>query len=165
METKLTIAEKAYNDLMWYLVHYDHKDGFSFRALRGCSFGIWVAATFSVRWIIHKFRIQMLDLRKLPISIREKLRPRSVIKFDELPPYSYEQLRGVQEIRLLVLHPGHTFDDISCDLKVTSLANHTQYNALSYVWGDESILFKVRCGKDVIQVRENLFTALRRFRG
>jgi hypothetical protein len=164
MESKLTIGEKRYNDLMWYMVHYKRADGYSLRAIRGFSFGLWVAATFSAHWVIHMLRLKFDDLLKLPAAIHEKLRARSVINFDELPSYRYEPLSNASEIRLLILHPGHKFDDISCDLRIASLIDQPRYTALSYVWGDESVLFKVRCGKGQIDVRKNLFTAMRRFR-
>jgi Heterokaryon incompatibility protein (HET) len=50
--------------------------------------------------------------------------------------FRYEPI-GIEQIRLLYLHPGYRADTIICDLKpvaITDLENHP-YEALSYCWG------------------------------
>ena len=95
---------------------------------------------------------------------------------------------GAREIRLLVLHPAlRPSWDVKCDLIKTALDPHTSardrlwarydygvrqpinlarplYEAVSYVWGDQSNTRSIRLNGRDVQVTENLDAALRSLR-
>ncbi|KAI1122321.1 heterokaryon incompatibility protein-domain-containing protein [Nemania abortiva] len=98
----------------------------------------------------------------------------------------YKPLTNAQ-IRLLTIEPGKIEDDIQCSLTIVSLDDKLKYEALSYVWGDPTIMrdifVKVLARTDklsralrrlhlrgrpdrgvVVPVTRNLFTVLHRFR-
>jgi hypothetical protein len=68
------------------------------------------------------------------------------------------------EIRVLYLRPGSWHDEISCDLKVVSLDENPEFEALSYVWGDPEDTSPVRLDSCALEVTKNLKAALRRLR-
>jgi hypothetical protein len=158
-----TLSERAFGDMMWYLVNSESRF-FSYRSARGRLVAIWAAITFLIRLTFHIIFLRVLALSRAPSSIFEKLQAHSSIKFEELPDYQYEPLSGPTEIRILLLHPGHKYDDISCDLKNISLDNRCEYEAISYAWGEASKMHCIRCDNAVIKVRQNLYSALRQFR-
>lgn len=159
-----TISERAFHETIWYMVNFDSQRKFSFRVARGFLLALWAAISFGIRLVFLIAFLWLLDLSKLPFSIREKLQARSVIELEELRKYEYEPLLGSREIRLLVLHPGRKNDDVSCDLKTVSLDDVNEYEAISYTWGEDSGRHRVRCGNAVIDVTPNLYSALRQFR-
>jgi len=159
-----TISERALHETIWYMVNFDSRTKFSFRVARGFLLASWAAISFMIRLVFHTLFLRVLDLSKVPTSIREKQHARSVIDLEELREYKYERLLGSREVRLLVLHPGRKNDDISCDLKTVSLDDTCEYEAISYTWGDFSGRHRVRCGNAVMDVRPNLYSALRQFR-
>jgi hypothetical protein len=54
--------------------------------------------------------------------------------------YSYRPLSVVRnEIRLLLLKPGGSYDRLSCILRHVSLDDNPKYTALSYAWGNPDI--------------------------
>lgn len=79
-----------------------------------------------------------------------------------------------KEIRLLELLPGNYTDTIRCRITVASIEvdpnQGPRYDALSYVWGEESsarrliIIDDCHRGECKLMVTENLFFALRRLR-
>jgi hypothetical protein len=75
-------------------------------------------------------------------------------------PLDYSQ----QQIRVLMLHPGAWDDQISCDFCIVSLNDQPAYLALSYVWGQDNPDCVATIGSHQIQIRHNLFSALRRLR-
>ncbi|KAK7991055.1 hypothetical protein PG990_015335 [Apiospora arundinis] len=69
------------------------------------------------------------------------------------------------ETRLLTLLPSPNFDaEIQCLLDVVSLDETTDFEALSYVWGDPTIREPISVGGDNVLVTTNLIAALRRLR-
>ncbi|KAH8203871.1 hypothetical protein TruAng_001935 [Truncatella angustata] len=78
----------------------------------------------------------------------------------------YEPLDTTKsEIRLLTLFPDADFDaDIVCLLKVVSLDETTDFEAVSYVWGDVSTRQSISVGGELMLVTVNLVAALRRLR-
>jgi hypothetical protein len=70
----------------------------------------------------------------------------------------------LNQIRLLVLHPGDWDDQISSDFKIVSLDDRPIYTALSYVWGRDDPDKIANIGGCCMPIRPNLFTALRRLR-
>lgn len=73
--------------------------------------------------------------------------------------YNYLPKQG-KCIRVLLLEPGVRADPITCTLETVELNEHAEYEALSYVWGDESKRKPVRVNGTEITVTENLETAL-----
>jgi hypothetical protein len=65
-----------------------------------------------------------------------------------------------REIRLLSLHRGLTLDPIECSLLVTFMDNPIKYEALSYTWGDPSIITPINLCGWTFQVTVNLKSAL-----
>ncbi len=69
------------------------------------------------------------------------------------------------EIRLLTIFPHKEFHaPISCSLHVASLDNITEFEALSYVWGDPSIREVRDVDNRPLLITVNLVAALRRLR-
>jgi len=71
---------------------------------------------------------------------------------------------STDEIRLLTLHPGRDGDKISSTLSHYNLTDNTEYEALSYTWGDNSNLRTIILDGVPFQVTANLETALRHLR-
>jgi hypothetical protein len=69
-----------------------------------------------------------------------------------------------QEIRLLQLRPGNTDDTIVCDLTIASLQEAPQYEALSYVWGDQKDTLPIEVCNESFSVTTNLEEVLRQLR-
>jgi Heterokaryon incompatibility protein (HET) len=82
--------------------------------------------------------------------------------------YEYRRLRDPKtDIRLLVLLPSDNSadgDDIRCRLIHCLHQNAYPYAALSYTWGPPNITRTIIIGEKIVQVRENLWWALRYLR-
>lgn len=77
----------------------------------------------------------------------------------EIAGYNYEPLLEEDHIRTLKLLPGT--EGICCELSVMSLKHAACcYEAISYVWGDTSKLFNIKCDGKLFPVRINLADAL-----
>ncbi|KAF2875646.1 heterokaryon incompatibility protein-domain-containing protein [Massariosphaeria phaeospora] len=84
------------------------------------------------------------------------------VKYDYSPLDSPES-----QFRLLTLLPGLWQDEIRCSLAVypfDSNASNYNYQTLSYVWGDPTVVRQIRVDDLNFQVTENLWLALRRLR-
>lgn len=70
------------------------------------------------------------------------------------------------EIRILYLlpHNGDVNTPIKCHLKVSSLKHDPQYEALSYVWGNQDSLLDIDVAGRKMAVTKNLHAALQRLR-
>jgi Heterokaryon incompatibility protein (HET) len=67
--------------------------------------------------------------------------------------------------RILILLPGHDDSIVSCCLEQTSIHRpNIEYEALSYVWGDDTDLHPILCNGKQLSVTRSLWAALRRFR-
>lgn len=76
----------------------------------------------------------------------------------------YQDL-GTRQIRLLVLRPDPTLKgEIICTLQTVSIDSLPIYEALSYAWGENPPLHRIRCNGHEVPVGENLFHALRELR-
>ena len=69
-----------------------------------------------------------------------------------------------REIRTLTLKAGNHHDELSCVLKVVSLNDAPQYEALSYVWGPADDAQNIRVNDKTITVTRYLEIALRYLR-
>jgi hypothetical protein len=164
VKSETTIAEQLLSDMLWYFVNHESQKEISWRSVRGTLVALWVLICFFTRLFIHVLFLKFLDLLKIHLIIQQAVRSRKVIEFEKLVEYKYAPLYRDREIRVLILHPGHWKDDISCDLKTISLDNPCEYEAVSYAWGDDSEKKNIRCGQSVLEIRQNLYSALRRFR-
>ncbi|KAH7409121.1 heterokaryon incompatibility protein-domain-containing protein [Cadophora sp. MPI-SDFR-AT-0126] len=86
----------------------------------------------------------------------------------ESPPsngiLNYPRLSENEKTRLIILEPGEPTDELRCHLKpICSLYDH-EYEALSYVWGEESSEHTIQCSGMKIQITANLDDALRQLR-
>jgi Heterokaryon incompatibility protein (HET) len=163
-EVKKSLGTRAFEDMMWFFIHFNPEDGYSARAIRGIMFALWSTTSLMIRLMIHTIYLWFLDILYIPSRIHLRLLKRSKIQFDNLTEYLYEPLSGFSEIRVLMLHPGNWNDDISCDLQIVSLAKPITYEAISYSWGEDKERHKIRCGQGFMEIRHNLFSALRQFR-
>ncbi|KIX93179.1 uncharacterized protein Z520_11033 [Fonsecaea multimorphosa CBS 102226] len=64
------------------------------------------------------------------------------------------------EIRTLLLAPGDKGTPISCELQVVPSPKSTQFEALSYVWGETTPSNLISCNGYDFPVTESLYTAL-----
>jgi len=74
--------------------------------------------------------------------------------------------KAQQEIRLLCLHPGKWADPLSISLQISSLHAYELpfFEAVSYTWGDPSVVRPIKYSEMTIFVSGNIENALRRFR-
>jgi hypothetical protein len=68
------------------------------------------------------------------------------------------------EVRLLRLLPGRSADPIRCTVHIVSLNDNPRYEALSYVWGDETDTRSISVNNQPYSVTVNLEAALRGLR-
>lgn len=113
--------------------------------------------------------IQVFDDFKCCLSCGE-LVPESSI-YDNLDlPYKYTELNysSGHQIRLCILLPGHSTEDIKVDLLHVNIDDKPPFEALSYAWatedGDDSLSQTVTCQKRTIPVTKTCEAALRRLR-
>jgi hypothetical protein len=69
-----------------------------------------------------------------------------------------------REIRLLEVELLHNCFPVRCKLVTVSLDDDPEYVAVSYVWGDPSDTETLFVGTEPVNVRRNLWSAIRRFR-
>ena len=74
----------------------------------------------------------------------------------------YGPLAEAGKFRILHLEPGA--GEIHLDLQVVDLGPDTQYEAISYCWGDATDTRTVSCRGQPIDVTYSLYTALKRLR-
>jgi hypothetical protein len=78
--------------------------------------------------------------------------------------YQYRPLPSERFIRLLELYPGQTDDNIRCGLRETTLEDASNYEAISYAWGDPINKVNIFCDEKIILVTLNLKNALHRLK-
>lgn len=77
----------------------------------------------------------------------------------------YTDLDNVSEsMRILILEAGALDDLVICSLENAQLDQHPQFEALSYVWGDQADRKDIIVNAERIDVTENLEAALRHLR-
>jgi hypothetical protein len=77
----------------------------------------------------------------------------------------YSQLRpDCREIRLICLEAGHPTDELQIELSTVSLNDYSNYEALSYAWGDPNDTHAIKLNGQVFQITKNLIEALLRLR-
>ncbi|PVH68044.1 HET-domain-containing protein [Cadophora sp. DSE1049] len=73
--------------------------------------------------------------------------------------YQYNTLAR-REIRLVVLYPLTSNDEVHCDIKQISIDEYPAYEALSYTWGSASGNIPIQVGSGILQVTKNLVAAM-----
>jgi hypothetical protein len=76
----------------------------------------------------------------------------------------YKRLADQDEIRLLYLQPGLTSDPIVCQVAHAKFLDKTEYEALSYMWGNEDSPLPIQLYGTILKVRNNLWQALKHIR-
>lgn len=72
---------------------------------------------------------------------------------------------SLKEIRLLHLPPGGEDDEFHCTLSIVSLDDKPQYEALSYVWGEDlEDTLPILLQENTVHIRRNLHSALKGIR-
>lgn len=89
----------------------------------------------------------------------------TLIQYNAAQTFEYQPLTEPDGIRLLVLHPAENLAEIRCSLVHTTLSQCEyevidHYTALSYVWGDPSILKTIRVNQVPVKITTNLHDAL-----
>lgn len=65
-----------------------------------------------------------------------------------------------RQIRMLELHPGSGEEAIKTSLITSDIFNNPGFEAVSYVWGDQTVRKQISCEGADITVTENLHDAL-----
>lgn len=79
------------------------------------------------------------------------------------PAYSYTKLdSNPPKIRLVSLQPCGASSQLQCSLMTIPLADAGQYDALSYVWGENTDKLPLMIDRHKLQITRNLDAALRR---
>lgn len=81
-----------------------------------------------------------------------------------LVPFRYPPLGAPTHIRVLEILPGDHNSEIRFGLREKGLGDGDIYYALSYAWGPPHFTHKIYNAEGFIQVTENLWEALRRYR-
>ncbi|CAN9260775.1 unnamed protein product [Alternaria alternata] len=78
--------------------------------------------------------------------------------------YTYDILPREKSLRIAELLPGFFNDDVSIQLHTVEWESLLEYEAVSYAWGDPTLKAPVFCDGHIIEVTQNLHTALSHFR-
>jgi hypothetical protein len=78
--------------------------------------------------------------------------------------YTYDILPSEKSLRIAELLLGSNNDDVSIKLHTVEWESLPEYEAISYAWGDPTVKAPVFCDGQVIEVTQNLHTALSHFR-
>lgn len=112
----------------------------------------------------HDIFIPICDqqsLRDMP-PIRTAAREYRLKSSEELHDKAvYRPLQG-DDIRVLTLHPGSDLAPVKCSLRTVSLSDidRTQFEAISYVWGDSKLRAGIQLDSRKVNVPLNTFKAL-----
>ena len=76
--------------------------------------------------------------------------------------YKYTPLSAAKNIRLLRLHPGIPGSALKCELREVGLDEY-EYEAVSYCWGDSSLVSHIECDDKKIPITKSCAEVLQRF--
>jgi hypothetical protein len=80
-------------------------------------------------------------------------------------PYVYTSLKvSRKEIRTLTIHPDDDHGPVQTSLQHISLLNPTEYETISYVWGDATQRASILVDGKVLEVHATAEKAIRRVR-
>ena len=79
----------------------------------------------------------------------------------------YGETIGKDVFRVLLLEPGDEHDPLAASLELVNVGNaaEARYEALSYVWGDDTVKVSITCNGRAIPITSSLEAALRVLRG
>ncbi|KAF2501346.1 HET-domain-containing protein [Lophium mytilinum] len=97
-------------------------------------------------------------------STGSNLASSGITRSDGSIPFTYDQLRREEKTRLLVLEAGEPEDELRCRLNHVSTLQDSQYEALSYAWGEPSTTHSIYTPEGSVLITASLFGALRRLR-
>lgn len=99
------------------------------------------------------------ESRPSPASLETQLRlPMETIDGEE---FEHKPLSGRDEFRVMILRPSRDPGAvIECEFVQYALCLAPEYEALSYVWGDSTVLRYIRLNRKVLQITPNLYEAL-----
>lgn len=72
--------------------------------------------------------------------------------------------QGSRDFRFVDLLQGDWIDPVHCNIRTVSLDDNLEYEALSYVWGDNTISRPILLNEQIIQATSNLSNALQHLR-
>jgi len=78
--------------------------------------------------------------------------------------YTYQPLAYDDSIRILILEPGERQELIQSCLVPMRLSEKPEYDAISYVWGNDEPIHEIFIDGQKAMIRTNLYSALLRFR-
>jgi hypothetical protein len=102
--------------------------------------------------------------KRLTREIEERTGSLAISRAPSQVPRNFRPLRG-SGFRIFVLDPGEKGSKITGYIQEWDLREPPEYNALSYVWGDEPAIHPVDINNEESFMRPNLFHALQRIRG
>ena len=82
----------------------------------------------------------------------------------EKQSYCYQHFLEPHTIQLLRLHPGQYDDPLIGDLEFASLGDAPNYEAISYVWGEQTRSAEIACNGCTLTLTRSVDEALRRVR-
>lgn len=74
----------------------------------------------------------------------------------------YQPLETPTTIRLLDVEPGQPTDVVRCSLKHCDINDLLEFEAISYVWGDQVFPARIWCDSRVARITPSLYQALKR---
>ncbi|KFA71269.1 hypothetical protein S40288_08652 [Stachybotrys chartarum IBT 40288] len=78
--------------------------------------------------------------------------------------FTYQPFKNDRHIRALVVHPGQFDDGINCSLHEVPLDSASDFEAISYAWGDISDTRQIFVQGKRATITVSLYTALKQFR-
>jgi hypothetical protein len=106
--------------------------------------------------LLHKFSLASLKSRRPAVTNAQP----SWQQWQQDP--IYKPLDATQDsIRLVYIHPADDPDaPIQCTISEAKFSERPQYEALSYMWGDEAVQRPIFVNGHQLQITQNLFDAL-----
>ncbi|KAF1970680.1 HET-domain-containing protein [Bimuria novae-zelandiae CBS 107.79] len=78
--------------------------------------------------------------------------------------FQYQPLSQMDSIRILELLPAPSGSPLRCKLSERPLSSYTNYEALSYVWGNSDLVKTITFGTEIIRITRNCSIALHHLR-
>ncbi|KAF2399295.1 HET-domain-containing protein [Trichodelitschia bisporula] len=98
-----------------------------------------------------------------PCSLHPELRESDFVSSRDRG-FLYEPILPRTGVRFIQFEDGPNVDEVRCSLVVKPLSEAPAYNALSYTWGDPTSTHTIICNGQPVEIRQNLFAALRQIR-
>lgn len=119
-----------------------------------------VPALNEENFIGDKFDVHAVRKGSQPSIKRHRTIPEPTGHCSPLKPYRYSPLPSSFSFRVLELLPGRTGDELSCRLHIEEWTKKTNFEALSYAWGDPTIKIPIKCDGQRLEITSNLCAGL-----